>query len=96
MNYTFIIEEYRGRGKVVTLERGSGAAGARYKVKLVSISGFATEGEAREVYNRLIPQKARSTGDSDKKGVGGYTAPAPPAKRKKTATKTAKKSKGAK
>lgn len=96
MNYTFILEEYRGRGKVLTLERGSGAAGARYKVKLVSICGFATEGEAREAYNRLIPPKARSTGDSDKKGAGGYTSPAPPAKRKKTAAKTAKKSKEAK
>ena len=59
----------------MTLEKGSGAEGARFRVKSVSIEGFASEKAARAAYNRLIPKKANSVSDLDADGAGGYTSP---------------------
>ena len=93
MNYSFIMEEYRGRGKAVTLEKMTGIEGPRYRVKSVSVKGFAAEAEAREAYNLLVPPKARSNGVLSEERGEGNKHPAHTAKSKRTASKAATKAK---
>lgn len=72
MNVAQILEEFRSRDRVVTLERVTfGIGRPTYRVKHVELLDFPSEEKGREAFNRLSAKKANSTRVSDAKGSGG-------------------------
>ena len=57
MPTSVILEESRSIGKVVTLEKGRGIEGPRFRVKTVSIRGYTKEADARAAFELESQQK---------------------------------------
>ena len=60
MTITHILQEFRGRGRLITLEKGTGLSGGPYRIKTVTIKNFPNEQSAREAFNLMLPLNARS------------------------------------